>query len=152
MLNHTQIFSGLKLLFSKLSSLLKLYLFNPFSYDKPIDERLIDLDKTIDQKYACENFNLFLSLYGLNPKSLSTSIWVKLWGLFWYACFLIGFIRTIFWLSLDRTADYKILVYSGDVTLIFRSLRKYLLSFILLMASTGFNMVYLFNNNPNIKW
>ena len=49
--------------------LLKLYFnINPL-YDKPIPDDVINLDRLIDSKYATENFNTILSIYGLNPKS-----------------------------------------------------------------------------------
>ena len=141
----------LKTLLSNLYLLIKLYLnINPL-YDKPIPDDVIILDRLFDSKYVTENFNAILSIYGLNPKSHSNLL-TKLWGLFWNLCFCFGFFRTIYWSRLDSFIHYKTLIYTGDITLIFKSFREYFLVFILMMASIGIHINRLFNFDKNTKW
>lgn len=67
--------NNVKILSSDFYLLLKLYLnINVSSYDKPIPDDIINLDRLIYSKYATENFNIILSIYDLNPQLHSNSL------------------------------------------------------------------------------
>ena len=116
-------------------------------FNKSIDEDLLVLNEKIHSNLATENFNEFLSVYGLNPKSPS-----KLKNKFMLMLFIYGFIKLFIFLNLDPMQNYDLCFYLGDFTLLFHSLRKFLLVFLELLISFSIQTNYLFNYNSNMKW
>ena len=113
-----------------------------------LPEESINLQKVINEKFAAKNFYDFLSFYGINSQTKSKS-----WNNILSFCFLIQFIKFFIAFFFDPSNDdYKLCIYLGDLTLLFESLRKYLLITIILVMAFAFHLNYLFNHNPNIEW
>ena len=107
----------------------------------------------IDQRHkiTIENFNQFLTFYGLNPVLLSNSF-VKWWNYSLILSFGLGLIKTILALHLNPITNYKWCIYLGDVSLLFRSLRKFLLIILSLYMSFAIFTNYLFSQNTDTHW
>ena len=105
----------------------------------------------IDPIIGIENFNRFLTFYGLNPLSLSRSP-VKLWNYFMLLSFAVGLIKTILAFYLNPATNYKWCIYLGDVSLLFRSLRKFFLIVLSLEISFSFFTNRLFSQNTDTQW
>ena len=116
-------------------------------YDK---EKLLLKNGKINPKFVCENFDDFLSIYGLNSQSILRTH--KIWNIFLVFCFIAHLIKFIIAFIFDPIKDFNYLIYLGDITLIFQALRKYLLIFIILIFSVAFHVNYLFNYNEDIEW
>ena len=123
----------------------------PYLTDEPIDERMIILENKIDPKFATQNFNYFLSFYGLNSFSFSSSF-IKLWSNFLYLSYWIAQTKFFMAFYLNPINDYKLCLLTGDFTVFIQSLRKFFLLVLMLMVSYALCSSRLFNHNTNIKW
>ena len=126
------------------SFILKLMVFNR----QVVDEESLFLNEKIDPSLATGNFNYFLSIYGLDISGLSS----KRRNKFMLILFIFGFTKLIIFLNLDPIKNYKICFFLGDFTLLFKSLRTFLLIFVVLLISFNIQTNYLFNYNSNLKW
>ena len=145
------VFSKLKNVYSNLLTTFKSCSFNTYFIERFIDEQKLYLNQKIDPKFVIENFDDFLSNYGLNLNS-KVETRKKLWDNFMLLCFLIELIILIISYFLDPIKDFNYLIYLGDPSLIFQSFRKYFIIFLILLYSFVFNVNYLFNHNSKIEW
>ena len=60
--------------------------------------------------------------------------------------------KYIILLGIDPVANYKLCIFFGDTTLLFQSLRKYILALIILIHSNAICTSYLFNIDTNTSW
>ena len=143
--------NNLKIFYSHLLTKLKSLSFHSFLSNTLIDEESIDLRFNIDPKFTIPNFDEIFTFYGLNP--LSHSNWrIKLWNYFLFITFWNGILKTIVVLQLDPVVNYQLCVYLGDVSLLFQSLRKFLLILTFLVILFAFSNNYLFTHNSNTEW
>ena len=143
-----ELLNKIKTIYSNLIFKLKSFSLNSF-LENLYNQVLID--HKIDPTIAIENFNQFLTFYGLNPLSLSRSP-VKLWNYFMLFSFGIGLIKTILAFYLNPVTNYKWCIYLGDVSLLFRSLRKFFLIILSLAISFSFFTNRLFSQNTDTYW
>ena len=115
-----------------------------------IDEDLLKMQSVIPAKIASEDFNEFLSFYGLKPKSLSSSK-EKLWRKCLILLFWISLIKAVIIFNVDPVKDYILCIYLGDFTLLFKSLRKYFIIVWLLLSSFGIQLNSLFAHHSNTE-
>ena len=118
---------------------------------KLIDIEKLDLKEQINPEFAVGNFEEFLSFYGLSFSPF-LEIRKKIWKNILLICYLIQIIKLIIIFPLDPIKDLSYLLYLSDVTLLFESLREYLLIFFILLFSFSLHVTYLFNYNPNKQW
>ena len=112
------------------------------------DIKPINLNNKINQENSINNFDNFLSIYGLNPNSNE-----KLWNKFLLFIYCFGFLRVLMVNQLDPVSDYKYCLCAGDVTLLFKAnLRKSLNLSVLLTISYAIHLTYLFVHHPNTEW
>lgn len=144
-----RLWNNLQLFFSNLWFKLKSLSFNSLLIDQLIDEKSLNLEKVIKPKFALEKFNQFLTLYGLNPSSIS---YAKLWSYYLFLVFLIAFIKTFLTFFIHPITHHNICVYLGDVTLLFESLREFMLIMMMLTISFALFTNHLFDRNPKTEW
>ena len=60
--------------------------------------------------------------------------------------------KHFFLFSVDPVENEKLCLLLGDITLIFKSLRKYFMIIIILLLSLEFFLIKLFNYNPHLEW
>ena len=106
-----------------------------------------DLDDKIDPKFATENFDNFISIYGFKSK-LKRNLYNKT-ILF---CFITEFIKYFVVFNLNCDDSNQFCIYIGDITMLFQSLKKFFLIILLLTISFAIRVNYLFNRNSNSKW
>ena len=100
-------------IFHKIKSFCKIF-------DFSIDINSIDLKRKLNQKNAINNFDNFLSFYGLNQYSNE-----KLWIRFLFFIFWFGFIKISIINLLDPVMNYNHHLYIGDFTILFKNFRKF---------------------------
>ena len=133
--------------FQKKLKLTKTHLFlSQDSFDKSLN-----LNDVIDTNFVSENINDLISTYGLNPYSFA-SFSNKLWNINLFIFFWIGLMKYIILLGIDPVANYKLCIFFGDTTLLFQSLRKYILALVILVHSNAICTNYLFNIDINKSW
>ena len=118
---------------------------------KNFDENSLKLNNNIHRTFTLENFNNFLSFYGLNA-SLFLNSSKQTWNQILLGLFSFGFIRTLILLFLDPINQHQLCFYLGDFTLLFNSLRKYFIIISLLLISFGIHINHLFNYDSNGQW
>ena len=144
-----RLWNNFKFFFSNLWSKFKSQTLNSLLIDQSIDEKCLDLEKVIKPEFAVEKFNRFLTLNGLNPLSIS---FAKLWSNCLFLTFLIGFIKTLLTLFLDPITDHDLCVYLGDISLLFESLREFMLIMMILTISFALFTNHLFDHNRKTEW
>ena len=123
-------------------------LLKSFTIDRPIDENSLFLNKKIDPTLATGNFIQFLSTFGLNTSSSSS----RTRNNFTIILLIGAFIKLTFILNLDPIINYETCFYLGDFTLLFKSLRKFSLTYSLLVIAFNIQTNYLFNHNSSLEW
>ena len=116
-----------------------------------IDEDSLKLHNKISAKFATENFNKFLAFYGLNHKSFSNAK-DKCKSRFLLVIFCLTLLKVIIISHLDPVKDYQWCICLGDFTLLFKSLRKYLIVIWILLCTFGISLNCLFNYDSSTYW
>ena len=111
----------------------------------------ISLQDKINPDFVIESFDDLLLKYGLNL-NLNLEIRKKLWNNFLSLMFLIELILLLIYYFIDPIDGFKYLIYLGDPTLLYQSLRKYLLLILIFVFLFTIYAHYLFNYNTNIEW
>lgn len=128
----------------------KLFITDSILFYTSFDANLLEMQNIIPAEIASQNFNQFLSFYGLKPFSFSNSK-EKLWSKFLILLFWFSFIKTLIIFNLDPVKNYNLCIYLGDFTLLFKSLREYFIIVWLLLSSFGIQLNYLFAYNSNTE-
>ena len=123
--------------------------FRKYFIEKFVDKKMFDLNNKIKPEFVIENFDEFLSYFGLNYTVKTNK---GFWSNFLLFCYFIQIIKLIAAYLLDPIQDIDYLIYLFDVSLLFQSLRKYLLIFLIISFSMAFHVNYLFNHDSNIEW
>lgn len=123
--------------------------FGNYFIEKFIDRKNLDLKNKIKSEFVIEDFHEFLSYFGLNYTVKTNE---RFWSHFLLICYFIQIAKLIAAYLIDPIQDIDYLIYLFDVSLLFQSLRKYLLIFLIISFSMAFHVNYLFNHNSNIKW
>ena len=113
---------------------------------KLIDMKSLDLNNNIPSDFATENFSELLSNYGLNTE-ISSKNNIKFKNQFLFIFFCLAFVKTVIIFFIEPIQDDNILIYLGDFSLLFKSLRKYFLIILLLFVLSAIHINYLFNHN-----
>ena len=141
----------------KISNLIKTFFNNLalnlriFLIGDPIKEESLNLTDKLNTNISISNFNASLAINGLNSPKFA-NIYTKLWTKFLIIVCLIGFIKTLILFNVDPVKDYKLCFLLGDITLVFKSLRKYFMIIILSLLSLEIFLIKLFNHNPHFEW
>ena len=106
----------------------------------------LDLNNKIPLNFATESFSELLSYYGLNTEICSKNN-IKLKNKFLFIFFWFAFVKTAIIFLISPNNNYDVLIYLGDFTLLFKSLRKYFLIILLLFILSAIHISYLFNHN-----
>ena len=144
-------FIQIKVAFLNSLKILKCVLFLNYFTMKFIKNPQISLQDKINLDFVIENFDDLLSKYGINL-NVNLAIRKKLWNNFLSLMFLIELILLIICCFIDPVDGFKYLIYLGDPTLLYESLRSYLRLILTFLFSFSIYVHYLFNYNTNIEW
>ena len=136
----------IKIIFGNLAANLRIFLIGD-----SIKEESLNLTDKLNPQIAISNFDHYLAINGLNSRK-SANIFTKLWAKYLIIACWIGFVKTFILFNVDPVKNYKLCLLLGDITLVFKSLRKYLMMIILLLLSFEFFLIKHFSNNPHLEW
>lgn len=115
--------------------------------EESINEKPFNFNEKINPKFSIKNFNELLSFYGMNSMlNRNKSLWDKILLI----CFCLTLFRVVIVYQLDPVKEYRLCIYAGDFTLLFKSLRKFFIFIWFLLFTFGISLNYLFNYKLNI--
>ena len=140
----------LKVLFLKIFIKIKFKVLSLFNIEL-INEKCLNLQDEINPNVATKNFNKLLAFYGMNHTAFlnyNENIWKNI--LLFFFCANLIRVVTFYYLNPDK--NYRLCIYVGHFTLLFESLRKFLVILLILFVSYVIHVKFLFNYNSNTKW